>query len=138
QDLYTKTRLLYLLRSAIDLGIFEHLEDFKTPKEVAKEVGCDEVLLEHTLEALNKIGLLDKKLEEDGDTLYKNSEIVQLYLKRDSQYSYLTPIKSMFKRLEHWRDGDILRNKMVVDEREFFSEVVKVMAEECKCWFFRG
>lgn len=133
QDLYTKTRLLYLLRSAIDLGIFEHLEDFKTPKEVAKEVGCDEVLLEHTLEALNKIGLLDKKLE-DGDTLYKNSKIVQLYLKRDSQYSYLTPIKSMFKRLEHWRDGDILRNKMVVDEREFFSEVVKVMAEECKCW----
>lgn len=133
QDLYTKTRLFYLLKSAIDLKIFEHLEDFKTPKEVAEKVGCDEILLEHTLEALNKIGLLDKKLE-DGDSLYKNSKIAQLYLRRDSRYSYLIPIRSMFKRLEHWREGNILKNKTIVDEKEFFPEVVKIMAEECKCW----
>ena len=133
QDLYTKSRLFYLLKYAIDLGIFEYLEDYKTSKEIARRIGCEEVFLECTLEALYKVGLLDKKLE-NGNTLYKNSQIAQIYLREDSQYSYLIPIKDMFKRLEYWSDGSILKDKKVVEEGEFFSEVVKVMAEECKCW----
>lgn len=135
QDLYSKTRLFYLLKSTMDLGIFEHLEEFKTTKELAKEIGMDEILLESTLEALSDMmGLLDKKLE-NGNAYYKNSKVAQLYLKKDSEYSYLLPIGDLFKNLEYWRDfGSILKNKKIVDERDFFSEVVKVMADECKCW----
>ncbi len=136
-EIYLKARIFYLLKTAIDLNLFEYLNSFKTAKELADILDADLVLMEYMLKILNELGLIESKVI-DGKIYYKNAEITNIYLKKDSDYSIINPIYSYFENIKNWENlADILKNKANypnIDVNSFFPKVVRRMADECKCW----
>ena len=136
-EVYSKARIFYLLKTAIDLNLFEYLSSFKTVDELAKILEADLILTEYMLKILNELGLIESKVI-DGRVYYKNTEITNIYLKNDSEYSIINPIYSYFENIKNWENlADILKdraNYQNADVDSFFPKVVRRMADECKCW----
>ena len=89
------------------------------------------------LKILNELGLIESKVI-DGRVYYKNTEITNIYLKNDSEYSIINPIYSYFENIKNWENlADILKDSpdyQNADVDSFFPKVVRRMADECKCW----
>ncbi|EHP87566.1 methyltransferase [Methanotorris formicicus] len=136
-EVYLKARIFYLLKTAIDLNLFGYLSSFKTAEELAEILDADLILMEYMLKILNDLGLIDSKVV-GGRVYYKNAEITNIYLKKDSNYSIINPIYSYFENIKNWENlSDILKNKdnyQNTDVNSFFPKVVRRMADECKCW----
>ncbi|CAB3289469.1 conserved protein of unknown function [Methanocaldococcus lauensis] len=136
-EIYSKTRIFYLLKTALDLNLFDYLEDFKSVEELAEILKCDLILIEYMLKILNNLGLIENKVI-DGKVCYKNTDITNIYLKKESNYSLVNPISYYFENIKNWENLiDILKNKYnfsKTDSNNFFPEVVIRMADECKCW----
>ncbi|ACX72834.1 O-methyltransferase family 2 [Methanocaldococcus vulcanius M7] len=136
-EVYTKTKLFYLLKTAIELGLFDHLEEFRSVEELAEILKIDVVMTEYILKVLEEIGLIECKTK-NGKRQYKNTEISNIFLKEGSFYSLRDPIHSCFENIKNWENlSDILKNKKYrkkEDINSFFPKVIKKLADECKCW----
>ena len=68
-----------LFLSALRLGVFSHLEDWKTPEEVSRKTGWSARSLAFYLNALASIGLLEK-----NGSSYRNTPQSNKYLNQNS------------------------------------------------------
>ena len=139
-EVYSKARIFYLLKTAIDLDVFEYLGDFKTAENLAEILDADLVLTKYILKILSELGLIESKVM-DRKTHYKNTEITNIYLKKDSELSIINPLSYYFENIKKWENLEqILKNTYnddndsYIDIDNFFPEIVKRMADECKCW----
>ena len=97
-EIYSKTRIFYLLKTALDLNLFDYLDDFKTAENLAEILDCDLILIEYMLKILNNLGLIESKVI-DGKVCYKNTELTNIYIKKDSEYNIINPIYSYFENI---------------------------------------
>lgn len=126
-----------MLKTAIDLNLFDYLDDFKSADELAALLETDIILTDYILKILNELNLIESKVI-NGKIHYRNTEITDIYFKRDSEYNLFNPIYSYFENIKNWVNLlDILKNKdkyTNTDISSFFPKIVKRMGDECKCW----
>jgi len=68
------------------------------------------------LKILNELGLIESKTI-GGKVYYKNAKMTNIYLKKDLEYSIITPIYSYFENIKNWENlPDILKNKFLLSE----------------------
>jgi hypothetical protein len=137
-DMYSKTRVFYLLKTALDLNLFDYLDDFKSAEELASILGIDVVLTEYILKVLNELDLIENMVKNETE-YFKNKKITNIYLKKDSKFNIINPIDYYFENIKKWENLElILKNKhnnsCNKGINNFFPEIVKRMADECKCW----
>ncbi|MDK2790112.1 MAG: hypothetical protein PWP15_619 [Methanothermococcus sp.] len=144
-EIYSKTRIFYLLKTALDLNLFDYLNDFKSAEELADMLNTNLTLTKYMLRIFTELGILESRVEMNSNSsnitnniIYRNTNITNTYLKKDSEFSIINPISYYFENIKNWENLiDILKNKdnfSNTDTNNFFPEVVKRMADECKCW----
>ncbi|ACV24231.1 methyltransferase [Methanocaldococcus fervens] len=136
-EIYSQARIFYLLKAALDLNLFEYLSDYRSAEDLAEILGANLILTEYMLKILDELGLVESKIV-DGKVYYKNADITNIYLKKDSYYNIINPVYSYFDNIKNWENlVNILKNKencQNIDVNNFFPNVIKRMADECKCW----
>ncbi len=137
-EIYLKTRIFYLLKTALDLNLFDYLNDFKSAEDLADMLNTNLTLTEYMLRIFTELGILESCVKYNDNTTYRNTETANIYLKKGSKFSIINPISYYFENIKNWENLiDILKNKdnfSNTDTNNFFPEVVKRMADECKCW----
>lgn len=133
---YSKTRILCLLKAAVNLNLFDFLENFKSAQELSSRLEIDLTLTEYLLKVFRELDLLEDKIE--GNTnYYKNKEVTNIYLKKKSEYNIVNSLQYYFDDVKNWENLEsILKNQQDFhsDIHTFFPEVINRMADECKCW----
>jgi len=135
-ELYSGAQKFYLVKSAIELKIFDNLSEPKTSEELSSILGLDPILTELMLKTLSEINLISLNLK-DNQKYYENTEFGDNYLKTSSEYSKVPSIAASFESIQKWTDlSKIMKNenKNEVMENLFFPEIIKRMANDCKCW----
>ncbi|ABR54400.1 conserved hypothetical protein [Methanococcus vannielii SB] len=133
-DAYFGAQKFYFLKAAIELKIFDELLEKKTVEEISSKLKIDYVLTELILKALYKMNLL---IFDEGTNSYKNTIASENYLKTDTDYSKVYSIIASLKNIERWTNlSETLKNecKNELVEGSFFPEIIKRMANDCKCW----
>ncbi|WP_292460948.1 methyltransferase [Methanothermococcus sp.] len=137
-EIYLKTRIFYLLKTALDLNLFDYLNDFKSAEDLADMLNTNLTLTEYMLRIFTELGILESCVKYNDNTTYRNTETANIYLKKGSKFSIINPISYYFENIKNWENLiDILKNKdnfSKTNTNNFFPEVVKRMADECKCW----
>jgi len=116
-----------LLKAALELGIFEALQNEADAEEVASRIGGERKITGIMLECLAREGLVERRSNK-----YVNSEIAEMHLCESSSLPLLNFLRKHFKDLEIWIDlADIAKKGVVeVKREEFFPElVIHAMAE---------
>jgi len=133
---YSKVRILCLLKTAVHLDLFDFLENFKSAQELSSRLEIDLTLTEYLLKVFRELDLLEDKIE--GNTnYYKNKEVTNIYLKKNSEYNIINSLQYYFDDVKSWENLEsILKNQQGFhsDIHTFFPEVINRMADECKCW----
>lgn len=134
-DTYFGAQKFYLLKTAIELKIFDYLSDSKTSKDLSSILDLDPVLTELMLKALYELGIISIA-SKNGETHYINTFASDNYLKMDSVYSKSPSISASFESIDKWANLSEIMNgsKNEVMENAFFPEIIKRMANDCKCW----
>ncbi len=119
-----------VLLSAYRLGFFEYLKKPLSIEEVSDKTNISPRLTELMLKALEKMELVERKGKK-----YKNTEISTAYLTKDSFYNMENTISWMEWKIKTWMSlEDRLRGlPMKGEETPDFTEIIRVMAEECVC-----
>lgn len=133
---YSKARILCLLKVAIHLDLFDCLENFKSAQELSSLLEIDVTLTEHLLKVFGELDLLEDKNEGDTD-YYKNKEITNIYLRKNSECNIIHSLQYYFDDVKNWENLEsILKNQQNFhsDIHAFFPDVINRMADECKCW----
>jgi precorrin-6B methylase 2 len=93
--------------------LFDFTVTPKTPQEIAKELGYQEIMTQMFCDALTEIGLLTKK-----DDTYVNSPLSSNYLTRFSSRCMTNTLQNMRANAKRWdqlttllKDGPITKNK---------------------------
>jgi hypothetical protein len=140
-EVYSKARIFYLLKTALDLNLFNYLNDFKSAEELADALNIDLTLTEYMLKIFTELGILESCVEDNGNSIYRNIRITNIYLKKDSELSIINPISYYFENIKKWENLELIlknihndNNESNIDIDNFFPEIVKRMADECKCW----
>ena len=140
-EVYSKARIFYLLKTALDLNLFDYLDDFKSAEESADALNIDLTLTEYMLKIFTELGILESCVEDNGNIVYRNIGLTNIYLKKDSELSIINPLSYYFENIKKWENLEqILKNTYNddndsnIDIDNFFPEIVKRMADECKCW----
>ncbi len=129
-ELYTKTRLFYLLKTVIDINIFSYLDDYKSVNELAKILNYDETLLEYLLDILSELHLLDRT-EHSGVKYYKALELSK-YINKSSDFNLVLHFDDYYEKIEYWKNlKDILKSPKY-NCNKIFLKIIKKMAIECK------
>ena len=82
-----------LLMAGIELGLFDKMENFRSAKEVADDIGAHLGNAERLLDALTTIGLVEKR-----EGRFKNTPEVQLFLVRQGP-AYLGDLLAMVQQM---------------------------------------
>ncbi|AEF97068.1 methyltransferase [Methanotorris igneus] len=133
EEVYSNARIFYLLKTALDLNIFDYLDEFKSAEELARGLKTDPFLTEYILKILHKLGILEFK-----DNKYRNRGLANIYLRRDSEFNIITPLNYYFENIKNWENLKLILENKLKNKNEslgkMFSKVIKRMADECKCW----
>jgi precorrin-6B methylase 2 len=125
-------RRVFVLREALRLGIFEQLEVFKAPEQLAREMGLDESMMGLFLEAIRSMGLL----EADGGGKYRNSGMASTYLRRGSPYAQERSLRWTWKGMERWQDLHryLHQGPETIERSSFFNDDwIHGIAERALC-----
>ncbi|GAA5818482.1 MAG: class I SAM-dependent methyltransferase [Methanobrevibacter sp. CfCl-M3] len=121
----SQLKVFYILKSSIDLKLYDHLKDYKSFEEISSIINIKPILAYYILEILSKLKLVEKK-----DNLYKNSEISNLYLNNESIYCKNKGFILTAEKINMWEDlvntmkGNIKRN-----DNNHFPLIIQVMGE---------
>ncbi len=125
-------RRMYVLRGALEEGVFERLKRPKDPRAMARESGMDEGLAILLCESLTAMGLL----ETDGHGNYVNSRMAATYLVRGSPHAQERSLQWTWTGMERWKD---LRRYLrsgpdLIRRTDFFNEGwIHGIAERALC-----
>lgn len=120
-----------ILDTAIRLGFFNHLDEWKSAVDVAEELSADPDLTDCMCTSLAEIGFID----QSGDA-YKNSEFSACYFKNESPYfqgEVLLNIKNGFSLWEKLEE--VVENGPIkVSEAYYFKDnLIHSLASEIVC-----
>ena len=123
-------KIFRTIHVAVQNGLFDILDEPKTPDEISRELGINARLACKICDALCNLGLL----ERTGDA-YKNTELSSLYLKGDSPISQLSVIEGLNEEFKVWnRLNKALRGDQTqIDEELFFEARIPSLASEMLC-----
>ncbi len=123
-------RKFALLKAAFKLGFFEHLKTPISAKELAERTRTSTVLVELALEALIRMGLVQKEQHK-----FKLSQVGETYLSESSFYSKTHTIFWTEWKAKLWLDLERVFTGEHLSRGEInrFREIIKVMAEDCIC-----
>lgn len=120
-------KIFNLLKTSIELGIFDFLDKEVTCEQLSQELGIEPILVHYILEILVKLGLTEKV-----GGAYKNTRASGLYLNSSSEYTRINCILSLEEDLSLWHNlNSTLRGKISNKDESFFPRIVQVMAEDC-------
>lgn len=120
-------KLYNLLKTSIELGIFDILTKKTTCEQLSKKLEIEPLLTHYILKILTEIGLTEKV----GDA-YINTSVSELYLNSSSEYSRINCILSLEEDLTLWNNlNNTLKGKISKKDEVFFPRIVQVMAEDC-------
>jgi SAM-dependent methyltransferase len=118
-------KTFYILKSSIDLKLYDHLKGYKSFKEVSDMVNLKSILTYYILEILNKLGLVEKK-----DGLYKNSELSDLYLNSDSPYYKGKGFILITEKINMWENLiNTMKSNIKKKDNNHFPLIIQVMGE---------
>ncbi|RJS49774.1 MAG: hypothetical protein CIT03_01175 [Methanobacterium sp.] len=127
ESAFNGLKIFNILKTSLEMKIFDTLTHEHTLKEVSSKLGMDNLLCFYILETLLKIGLVDKT----GD-FYQNSKLAEIYLKSDSEYNRTNCILSLEENAGLWNNLDqTLQGNLERKEEAFFPNIIQVMAEDC-------
>jgi len=124
-------RQYHAVTTALDLGLFEILQEPKTGKECAVVLGCRADLMDLLCRSLVTAGLL----ETDGER-FRTSQTARSYLVSHSPFCQQHAIAFQRRLAGLWADlPQILKDGPVAyDRAEMFRDVIiPSMAENCRC-----
>jgi hypothetical protein len=124
-------RQYHAVTTALDLGLFDLLQEPKTAGECAGDLGCRENLTALLCESLLSLGLLEKNGE-----LFRTSATSRSYLVKHSPFCQQHAIAFQRRLAGLWADlPAIMRDGPVTyDRAEMFRDVIiPSMAENCRC-----
>ena len=133
---YSKVRIFYSLKTAVDLNLFDFLEDFKSVQELANILKTELTLTKYLLKILCELNLLENKKKGNSD-YYKNKKVADIYLKKNSEYNISNLINFYSNNFKSWESLEsILKSEhdTDLDVQTFFPDIITRMADECKCW----
>jgi hypothetical protein len=133
---YSKVRILCLLKAAVHLDLFDCLENFKSAQELSSLLEINLTLTEYLLKVFRELDLLEDK-SEDNIHYYKNKEITNIYLRKNSECNIIHSLQYYFDDVKNWENLEsILKNQQSFhsDIHAFFPDVINRMANECKYW----
>uniref|UniRef100_A9AAD5 O-methyltransferase n=1 Tax=Methanococcus maripaludis (strain C6 / ATCC BAA-1332) TaxID=444158 RepID=A9AAD5_METM6 len=132
---YFGAQKFYLLKTALELKIFDYLSDSKTSEELSSSLDLDPVLTELMLKSLYELGIISIA-SKNGETHYINTDGTDNYLKTDSKYSKSPSISASFNGIGRWVNLSEIMNgsKSEIMETVFFPEIIKRMANDTKAW----
>ena len=129
-------RIIYLLKTAIDLNLFDFLKDFKSAQELALILKIDLTLTEYLLKIFYKLNFLENK-NKNNTEYYKNKKVTDIYFKKNSEYNIINPFRFYFNNINSWDSlKPILKREHSTNSNvhTFFPDIITRMAGECKCW----
>lgn len=134
-ETYFGAQKFYLLKTALELKIFDYLSDSKTSEELSSILDLDPVLTELMLKSLYELGIISIA-SKNGETHYINTTGSDNYLKTDSIHSKSPSISASFNSMDRWTKLSEIMNgsKSEITETVFFPEIIKRMANDTKCW----
>lgn len=122
-------KILNLLKTSVELGIFDFLSVKMACKDLSKKIEVNPVLTGYLLEILVELKLLEKT-----DELYMNTRSSQLYMNSKSNYNRIKSINSLEENINLWNNlNNSLKGQITRKEANFFPAVIKRMAEDCLC-----
>lgn len=124
-------RQYHAVTTALDLGLFDLLEESMTSGECAARLGCREDLTGLLCEALASTGLLERQGER-----YRTGKVARSYLVRHSPFCQQHAIAFQRRLAGLWEDlPGILKNGPVTYDRGgmFRDVIIPSMAENCRC-----
>jgi len=133
---YSKVRIICLLKTAVHLHLFDLLENFKSVQEISNRLEVNLTLIEDSLKIFCEFDLLENK-KEGKTNYYKNKEVTNAYLRKNSEYNVIHSLQYYFDDIKGWENLEsILKNQQSFysDVHAFFPGVINRMADECKCW----
>ncbi len=112
-------RTWFVLKSAVELGIFDLLKVPMSVEEISERLNCDKRLIKLFCKVLCGLKLL---VEKDGR--FVNTELSNALLTKDSFYSQKVFLSNAERAIELWgKLTEILRNGPIKrDPSEFFAE----------------
>ena len=120
-------KIFNLLKTSIELGIFDFLNEPMSCEQVSNKLGVEPILTYYLLEILAKLGLMDKTGE-----FYKNSRTAEVFLNSESDYNRNKCILSLEGNVDLWNNlNHTLHGKISREDESFFPEIIQVMAEDC-------
>ncbi len=120
-------KIFNLLKTSIELGIFDFLNEPMSCEQVSNKLGVEPILTYYLLEILAKLGLMDKTGE-----FYKNSRTAKVFLNSESDYNRNKCILSLEGNVDLWNNlNNTLHGKISREDESFFPEIIQVMAEDC-------
>jgi len=124
-------RQYHAVTTALDLGLFDLLEEPMTAGECATRLGCREDLMGLLCDALASTGLLEREGER-----YHTGRVARSYLVRHSPFCQQHAIAFQRRLAGLWEDlPAILKNGPVTYDRcgMFRDVIIPSMAENCRC-----
>ncbi len=120
---------IIILRTAVEMGIFDMASEPVTADSVCAEKGTDRDLTEMFLDSLAQLGLLSK----DGD-LYVDSEAAALYLDPKSRLYQEQSLKGIFANMDKWMhlEERLREGPEYIPREQFFGDRwIRSIAESC-------
>lgn len=130
REAFNGIRKFALLKAALKLGFFEHLKTPLSAEDLASKTGSAPVLVEFALEALEKMGFLEKEEQK-----FRISRLAETYLSESSSYRKSHTLFWMEWKMRLWLDLEEIFAGRHLNRKnaERFREIIDVMAEECIC-----
>jgi len=127
ENAFNGLKTFNIIKSSVEMGVFDNLKDPITYEELSQRLEIEPVFSYYILEALAKIGLIEKE-----NNFYQNSGLSQLYLDSNSNYDRSSCIVSLQENADLWNNlSDTLKGDISKKEELFFPFIIQVMAEDC-------
>ena len=127
ENAFNGLKTFNIIKSSIEMGVFDNLKDQITYEELSHRLEIEQVFSYYILEALSKIGLIEK-----DENPYQNSSLSQIYLDSNSNYDRSNCIVSLQENADMWNNlTDTLKGNISKKEELFFPFIIQVMAEDC-------
>ncbi|MEN4018261.1 MAG: class I SAM-dependent methyltransferase [Methanobacterium sp.] len=127
QNAVNGLKIFNLLKTSIEMGIFDFLNKETTCKQLSERLEIEPVLTHYLLEILVELGLVEKIGES-----YKNTPLSEIYLNSESEYKRVNCILSMEEPANLWHNlNNTLKGKIARKDETFFPFIIQVLAEDC-------
>ncbi|OEC86380.1 MULTISPECIES: methyltransferase family protein [Methanobacterium] len=122
-------KIYNVLKTSIELGVFDILEQEMTYTQLSEKLGIKPVMANYLLEILLNLKLVGKSGE-----LYKNTRSSQLYLNSKSSYNRIRCISALKENVNLWNNlSNSIKGNITRKEEVIFPLVVQRMADDCLC-----